>query len=129
MGKGGQGLGLAVEAGVPAGVAGEVLGQDLQGDLAVELGVAGFPDLAHAADAEARLDLVMPQGSACFHGNSGSDAVKSGINNCKLAIIIRKSRALRLVSLDARGGCPWISLSNLIFANQELTKPRFMICF
>ena len=35
-----------------------MLGQDLDGDGAVEAGVAGFVDLAHAARAEGDVDLV-----------------------------------------------------------------------
>ena len=37
----------------------EGVGEDLQGDLAVELGVGGLPDLAHAALAEEGGDVVV----------------------------------------------------------------------
>ena len=48
----GQGACFALEAGGPLWIAGQFARQDLQGDLAVEMGVAGPIDFAHAALAE-----------------------------------------------------------------------------
>jgi hypothetical protein len=68
--EGRQHLGLAPEAGQAFGVPGEIVGQDLQGDLAVELGVAGQVDLAHAAAADGAFEFVVRQAVAGFHGIS-----------------------------------------------------------
>ena len=51
-------LRLALEACEPVGIAGEELGKDLQRDVTIELRVARTIDLAHAARAECRDDLV-----------------------------------------------------------------------
>ncbi len=48
MVEGGRRLGFAGEAFAAEGV-GEPFGEDLQGDVAIEAGVAGAPDDAHAA--------------------------------------------------------------------------------
>ena len=55
----GQGAGLALEAGFALGIAAQFGGQDLEGHVAAQLGVAGAEDLAHAALADAVLDLVV----------------------------------------------------------------------
>jgi len=54
----GEELRLALEARHALMVAGERFGQQLEGDLASEPRVARAPDLAHAARAEERDDLV-----------------------------------------------------------------------
>ncbi len=46
------------------GIAGDVLGQDFDGDRAVEAGIAGFVDLAHAASAEGGDDLIRTKPNA-----------------------------------------------------------------
>ena len=46
------------------GIGGNVLGQDLDRDGAIEAGVAGFVDLAHAAGTERRDDFVRAEASA-----------------------------------------------------------------
>ena len=48
----GEDLRLPRESGEAVRISREGVGQDLQRDLAVELGVGGLPDLAHAALAE-----------------------------------------------------------------------------
>jgi len=45
-------------------IAADVGGEDFDGDAAVEAGVAGPVDLAHAAGADSGLDLVRPQSRA-----------------------------------------------------------------
>ena len=65
MRQGGDSLGLALEAGQPVGVGGHALGQDLDGDLAIELRIPRAVDLAHAAGAEGREDLVGTESRAC----------------------------------------------------------------
>ena len=60
----GDGLGLALEAGTAVGVGAELGRQDLDGDAAIEAGVAGLVDLAHAARADGGLDLVGPEARA-----------------------------------------------------------------
>ena len=57
-------LRLALEARQPLGVGDERLGQHLERHLALEPGVAGAPDLAHAACAEGGEDLVRSQARA-----------------------------------------------------------------
>src|SRR6516164_4213281 len=62
-----QRLGFAGEACEPVGIGGEGLGQDLERDLAVELGVCGAPDFAHAALAELGGDAVVRDGRLRAH--------------------------------------------------------------
>jgi hypothetical protein len=62
-----QRLGFAGEACEPVGIGGEGLGQDLERDLAVELGVCGAPDFAHAALAELGGDAVVRDGLLRAH--------------------------------------------------------------
>ena len=52
---------LPLEPGEAIRVRREGVGQDLQRDLAVELGVGGLPDLAHAALTEEGRDVVVPE--------------------------------------------------------------------
>jgi hypothetical protein len=49
---------LALEARQPLGILGEDVRQDFQRDVAVELGVAGAIDLAHAARADGGDDFI-----------------------------------------------------------------------
>src|SRR3954464_5567916 len=62
-------LSLAGEAGETVGIGGEGFGQDLDGDVAIELGVGGAPDFAHASFAELGGDAVVGDGSLRRHGN------------------------------------------------------------
>ena len=62
----------------PIRVSREGVGQDLQGDLAVERGVAGLPDLAHAAFAEQGGDVVMAEAGADLKCHQSRRSV-----NCK----------------------------------------------
>ena len=55
-------LGLALETGQRVGVGGEMRRQDLDRHLAVELGVGGAKDLAHAALSELGDDAVVGEG-------------------------------------------------------------------
>jgi hypothetical protein len=56
--QGGQDLRFPLEAGEPVGVPGDGLGQDLDGHVALQLRVRGPVDLAHAAGADLRGDLI-----------------------------------------------------------------------
>ena len=64
----GQHLGLALEACEAFGVVSNRCGQQLQRDVAPEPGIACAIDLAHAASAEQRDDLVRAEDSARHHG-------------------------------------------------------------
>ena len=55
----GEDLRLPREPGEPVWISCEGVGEDLQRDLAVELGVGGLPDLAHAALPEQGGDVVV----------------------------------------------------------------------
>ena len=66
--EGGEGLRFALEAGAVVGVGGQSLGENLDSDVAVELGVTGAVDLAHASFAEEVENLVVGQG---FAGEQG----------------------------------------------------------
>ena len=57
-------LRLALEAGSAIGISGEVIGKDFDRDRAIEAGVAGFVNLAHAPGANEAEDLV-PDPAAC----------------------------------------------------------------
>ncbi len=59
-----QGPRLALELAQAIGVAGDVLRQDLDGDGAIEAGVAGAVDLAHAPGADQAEDFVWTQARA-----------------------------------------------------------------
>src|SRR6516165_4838682 len=52
---------LAREPRQPVRIVREVVRQDLDGDFAVELGIRGAPDDAHAALAELRFNPVVPE--------------------------------------------------------------------
>jgi hypothetical protein len=54
-------FGFAVESRAEGFVPGQIRGQDLDGHRALEAGVAGLVDLAHAALAQRRDDLVRTQ--------------------------------------------------------------------
>ena len=54
----GDGPGLAFEPGTAVGVAADLSRKYFDGDRAIEAGVAGLVDLAHAPGADSRLDLV-----------------------------------------------------------------------
>jgi hypothetical protein len=54
----GNGPSLALEPLLQFGMAGDMSGERLDGDGSIEARVSGFVDLAHAARAERRLDLV-----------------------------------------------------------------------
>ena len=60
----GEDLRLALEAGEAVGIGGEGRWQELEGDVAVEPRVARAVDLAHAAGADCRDDLVWAQPAA-----------------------------------------------------------------
>jgi len=70
--QGSHRLRLALEAGAAFRICADVMGQDLDGDGAVEAGITGLLDLAHAARTDGRLDLVGSQARAgCeAHGTS-----------------------------------------------------------
>ena len=64
MVQAGEDLRLPREPGEPVRFVCEGVGEDLQGHLAVELGVGGLPDLAHAALAQQGGDIVVPEAGA-----------------------------------------------------------------
>ena len=68
--EGGDGLGLALEPGQARGVVGQVAGQDLDRHVALEVGVAGREDLAHAAGADAAGDAVLGELVSGLHGST-----------------------------------------------------------
>jgi len=61
MVEAGEDLRLSRESGEPVRVRREGVGEDLQRDLAVELGVGGLPDLAHAALAQEGGHVIVPE--------------------------------------------------------------------
>ena len=63
-----QGLRFTLESGQTFLTPGKGFGQDLDGHFTVELGVGGLIDLAHAALAELRSDLVMCDGGVDHRG-------------------------------------------------------------
>ena len=60
----GCGLRFALEAGEGAGVVADIFGEKFQRDVAMEAGVFGFVDDAHAAGAEAFEDAIVREGLA-----------------------------------------------------------------
>jgi hypothetical protein len=58
VGQRGDCLGFQFEAGQPVGVVGELRGEQLQGHVPAQARIAGTIDLAHAARAERRDDLI-----------------------------------------------------------------------
>ena len=69
MAQGGDRLGLALEPLFQIGIRRDMLGKHLDGDGAVEAGVTGLVDLAHAARAEGGVDLVGAEGGARLQGH------------------------------------------------------------
>ena len=57
-------LRFATKTGDPVAVERERLGQDLQSDVAIQFGVAGAINLAHAARTDGRQDLIRAESSA-----------------------------------------------------------------
>ena len=64
-------MGLLDETLLAAGVRDKVAAQDFDGDEAVEAGVAGFVNFAHAAGTERVEDLVVGEGAAGHGGAIG----------------------------------------------------------
>ncbi len=69
-----QQLCLAVEARQPLGIGRECLGQYLDRHVAIQRGVPGSPDLAHAARAERAGDLVLAELGAGFDCHCGAES-------------------------------------------------------
>ena len=69
MVQAGEDLRLPREPGEAVRVVCEGVRQDLQRDLAVELRIGGLPDLAHAALAEQRGDVVVAEAGADVEGH------------------------------------------------------------
>ena len=65
----GQDLGFPLEPGEAIRISREGVGEDLQRDLAVELGVGGLPDLAHAALANEGGHVIVPEAGASGQGH------------------------------------------------------------
>ena len=68
MREGRDRAGFAIEAGLGVGIGGQVHRENFYGDAAVEAGVLGAIDFAHAAGAERAEDLV---GTEFFAGREG----------------------------------------------------------
>ena len=66
--EGGGGLGFLMEAAAEVGVGGVGGGEELEGDVAVQFGVAGLIDNAHAAGTDLFEDLIVVDG-AVGHGD------------------------------------------------------------
>ena len=64
-------LGFALEASEIVGILREGGGEDFEGHVAVELGVAGPVDFAHAASAEGSGDFVGAESGAGGEGHEG----------------------------------------------------------
>ena len=75
MVEGGDGAGLALEAGEPVGIAGEIRGQHLERDLATELRVAGAIHFAHTACPERRSQHVMTKPRTWYEAHEGGMSV------------------------------------------------------
>jgi len=65
-----NGLGLTLESGLALGALGEMLGEDFDGDDAIQAGVVGFVDLAHAAGSNGSEDLVGAEAGSGSEGHS-----------------------------------------------------------
>ena len=63
---------LALEARPRIGVAGDVTREDVGGNRAIETGIAGFVDLAHAAGAERADDFIRTEPDAGGEGHARS---------------------------------------------------------
>ena len=75
MVEAGEDLGLPLEPGEPVRIVREGVGQDLQGDLAVEQGVGGLPDLAHAALTNEGGNVIVPEAGASGQGHGGVGSI------------------------------------------------------
>ena len=73
-------LGLALEPGDADRDRREGIGEDLDGDVALQPGVAGAVDLAHAAGADRAGDLVRTQAGAGAQGHGFNEAGFDGID-------------------------------------------------
>ena len=71
----GEVLRLSLESSQTFGVVGEGVGQDLQRDVAMQLGVAGAIDLAHAAGTDGGLDLIRSESCARSERQGGVVAI------------------------------------------------------
>jgi hypothetical protein len=60
----GENLRFPLEAGEAIRIKGEIVREDLEGDIPAQRGVARFPDLAHAAGPDGRLDLIRAEANA-----------------------------------------------------------------
>jgi hypothetical protein len=69
MREGRDRAGFPFEPGERLRIPGEVIGQDLDSDFAVEPRIPGAIDLAHAARAQGREDLVRPETGADGNGH------------------------------------------------------------
>ena len=67
--QGGDRAGFALEPLLQVGIGRDMLGQHLDGDGAVQAGVGGLVDLAHAPCAEGGLDLVRAECGAGLEGH------------------------------------------------------------
>src|SRR5207249_4769498 len=90
----GERLRLPLEARDALGVAGERFGQDLDRDVAIQLVIAGAIDLAHAARAKRRDDLIRSETRAAYERHG-------------IAVNIRPSTLSRRTV--ARGACEMAS--------------------
>ena len=120
--EGRQHLRLPPEARQALGIRAVELGQDLQRDVAVELGVARPIDLAHAARAEGRLDLVGAEAGA---GGEGHLAAEHGIDRrwhtCRTSIQLERAamepiRDAESPSPEERGAS-WASAVTKLFGS------------
>jgi hypothetical protein len=71
MRKSSHGLGLAPEARERDGIVRQLRGKDLDRNVAIESEVPGAVDLAHAAGAEGRDDLVGAESRTCSQRHGG----------------------------------------------------------
>ncbi len=83
MVEAGEDLRLPLEPSEAVRIGREGVGEDLQGDLAVELGVGGLPDLAHAALAEEGGDVVAAKPLLRSHQiTPETEGASSGLVSC-----------------------------------------------
>ena len=95
----GDGAGLPLEARAAVRIGAQFGGEDLDGDRAVEAGVAGLVDLAHAAGADSRLDLVGSEASP------GDEAHGHGLRGALYAALSRSCAwPENLASVPEQGG-------------------------
>ena len=80
MGEAGERVRFAAEAFTGfAGAAGD--GEQLDRDIAVEVGVAGAPDLAHAASPDAFNEPIAPEGGS-GSGGRPADGIRHRFASC-----------------------------------------------